>query len=343
MACFSKRLPGASLALALLWTFAGPGPVLAQEPKADPYKTEVIARADGIPITRAELLNAVNRLIPGRAYHAASIPEYRYEEVQQEALDNLILGALIYKEAKAKKLGKADPADIGAKIEEIKGRVPEGETLETLLKRSNMTMEDLKEDLNKSIVIQKKIEERTGVFKKLSSETVTEPYLKDYYEENLARFRIPAKILLRNILIKVDSSSSQRVWNEAREKTVELVKRARAGEDFAELARQNSEGPRAAEGGDMGWAQRGSLMEELDFAAYSMKKGEISDTIMTIYGYQVIKLEDTTPATLREFSDIDKPKLKKKLEKREYTRLMDEWKSGLRSNAKIERLNKDLY
>ena len=341
MACFSKRLPGASLALALLWTFAGPGPVLAQEPKADPYKTEVIARADGIPITRAELLNAVNRLIPGRAYHAASIPEYRYEEVQQEALDNLILGALIYK--KAKKLDKTDPADIGAKIEEIKGRIPEGDTLETILKRSNMTMEDLKEDLEKSIVIQKVVEERTEAFKKLSSETVTEPYLKDYYEENLARFRIPAKILLRNILIKVDSSSSQRVWNEARKKTIELVKRARAGEDFAELARQNSEGPRAAEGGNMGWVQRGGLMDELGFAAYAMKKGEISGAIMTIYGYHVIKLEDATPATLMKFADIDKPKLKKKLEEREYTRLMGEWKSELRSNAKIERLNKDLY
>ncbi len=343
MSLFSKRLLGAFLALALLWTCAGPDPVAAEEEAtADPYQMEVIVRVDGIPITRLQLLNTINKLIPMRSYHA-SVPEDLYEEIQQEAMDSLILSTLIYKKAKEKKLDKADQADIDAQIEEIKGRVPKGDTLEMVLKRSNLTMEELREDLKKSIVVNKRRKDQQEIFKKQASETVTEPLLKDFYERNLSRFKIPKKMLVKNILIKTDPSASQRVWNEARKRAITLTERARAGEDFAELAKQNSEGPRAAEGGDMGWVPAGSLIEELDFAATAMKKGEISDPIMTIYGYHVIKLEDNTLTTLTKFAKIDKEKLKKELEEKESKRLEKAWESDLRSNAKIEQLTRDLY
>ena len=340
MTLFSKRLLGASLALALLWTCGVPGAVAAQEPEADPYRMEVIARVDGIPITRGQLLNAVNNLIPARAYHTASLPERRYEKLQTEALDNIILSALMYKEAE--KLYKVAPADIDAKIEEIKGRVPKGDTLEIALKRSNMTMEDLRGDIKKNIVVQKRYADRLKAFEKQASETVTEAILKDYYEKNLAKFMIPENIRLRNILIKADPAGGQRIWNVARKRAIALVERARAGEDFAELARQNSEEPKAAEGGDMGWADKSSLMEEVYFTVSAMKKGDTSDPIRTIYGYNVIKLEDVKPAILLTFTEIDKPQLEKKLVEKESTRLMDEWKNGLRNKAKIEHL-KSLY
>ena len=79
MTCFSKRLLGALLALAMLWTFNGarhPGCGGGRSCSPDAYQMEVIVRVDGIPITRLQLLNAVNKLLPATvSYHASVSPK----------------------------------------------------------------------------------------------------------------------------------------------------------------------------------------------------------------------------------------------------------------------------
>ncbi len=342
MTCFSKRLLSVLLALTMLWTLSATAPIAAAEEEGpDAYQMEVIVRVDGIPISRLQLLNALNKLLPTSSYHA-SVPEDRYEKAQKSALDTLILTALVYKEAQEMKLDKVDPALIDADIKKIKERLPEGDTLEDVLKRSDMTMADLREDLKEGIVLQQVRKNRRAEFKKLSEETVTDTYMKEYYNNNLNKFNMPGKLKIRRILIKVDPSGGQRLWNKVQKNAVALVKKARGGEDFAEMAKENSEGPEAEDGGNVGWVHIGSLSQEVDFALSTMNKGDVSDPIMTIYGYHIIKLEDTTPSILMAFSEINKDGLKKELIEQEYKRLGNEWADGLRANAKIEYL-KDLY
>jgi parvulin-like peptidyl-prolyl isomerase len=171
---------------------------------------------------------------------------------------------------------------------------------------------------------------------------VNDGYILDYYNENPGKFKVPEQMRLRNILLKADRSGGQRIWNEAKKKALELAERARGGEDFAELARENSEGPNAAKGGDMGWMHRGSLLEEMDYAASKLKKGGVSAPVRTIYGYHLLKLEDIRPSLLKKFEELNKPRLKTELEEKEYKRLFKSWKTGLLSRANIEYL-RDLY
>jgi parvulin-like peptidyl-prolyl isomerase len=77
----------------------------------------------------------------------------------------------------------------------------------------------------------------------------------------------------------------------ARQKAEDILKRARAGEDFAALAKENSEDPGSKEkGGDLGWFGRGQMVKEFEDAAFGLKDNEISDVVETKYGFHIIKV-----------------------------------------------------
>jgi len=97
----------------------------------------------------------------------------------------------------------------------------------------------------------------------------------------------------RHILIKATAEASEAERNAARRRAEELLRRARAGEDFAALARQYSEDPVSARrGGDLGWNPRGRMVAPFDEAQFSTEPGQITDHVVeTTYGFHVIKVE----------------------------------------------------
>ncbi len=340
MSLITNRFRNLTILIALLIT--GIFSVTTASAEIDPYKLEPIATVNGKVITRMALDNAVTTLLPYASLHK-SVSEKRYEQTRQKALDQLIDVELIYKDAKMRKKGKAPKDKIDERLESIKGKLPPGETLESVLKRSDMTMEELREDLNKTIVIRLRREAKKAEHEKKAGKTVNKSYMKKYYKNNLKKFKEPKRIRLSNILLKSDPSGGPTGWNKTREEILEVLKKARGGADFAELAKEYSQGPNAANGGDMGWAHEGSLLEEIDHAATTLKKGEISEPIMTIYGYHLLKLVDATPTVLKKFEDLNLENLKERLAKKEYEKNHEAWIAGLRKNAKIEILVKDLY
>jgi parvulin-like peptidyl-prolyl isomerase len=79
----------------------------------------------------------------------------------------------------------------------------------------------------------------------------------------------------------------------ARQKAEDLLKRVRAGEDFAALAKEFSEDPGSrAQGGDLGWFSRGEMVKEFEDAAFALKEGEVSGIVESPFGYHIIKVEE---------------------------------------------------
>jgi len=79
----------------------------------------------------------------------------------------------------------------------------------------------------------------------------------------------------------------------ARSQAEEILKRARAGEDFAKLAEQYSSDPGSkVKGGDLGWFGRGQMVKPFEDAAFSMQPGQISDIVESDFGYHIIKVEE---------------------------------------------------
>jgi len=101
---------------------------------------------------------------------------------------------------------------------------------------------------------------------------------------------------LSHILIAVPDGANQQVRDQSRAKAADLLKRIRAGEDFAELAIAHSNGQQALQGGDLDWRKAGDLPSVFAAVAGKLKKGETSDIFETGSGYHIIKLSDVRGA-----------------------------------------------
>jgi peptidyl-prolyl cis-trans isomerase D len=129
------------------------------------------------------------------------------------------------------------------------------------------------------------------------------------YNNSVEQYSTPEQVRASHILLKTEGKDDAAVKARAEE----LLKQARAGADFAELAKKNSEDEASAKnGGDLDYFGRGRMVPEFDQAAFSMAPGTISDLVKTQYGYHIIKLVDKKPATTRPLAEV-KPQIQDQL------------------------------
>src|SRR5262249_55186491 len=121
------------------------------------------------------------------------------------------------------------------------------------------------------------------------------------YNNNVEQYTTPEQVRASHILLKTEGKDDAAV----KAKAEELLKQARAGADFAELARKNSEDEGSAKnGGDLDYFGKGRMVPEFDAAVFAMQPGQISDLVKTQYGYHIIKLVDKKPATTRSLAEV---------------------------------------
>jgi peptidyl-prolyl cis-trans isomerase D len=132
-----------------------------------------------------------------------------------------------------------------------------------------------------------------------------EEVLKARFEEQKARFVTPESRLASHILIEVTPEAPQVDVETARQAAEDLARRARDGEDFAELARENSQDiGSASEGGDLGWIEPGYMVQAFEDALYELSvEKPISDPVQTGFGWHVIYLRDIRPAEGMTFTE----------------------------------------
>ena len=127
--------------------------------------------------------------------------------------------------------------------------------------------------------------------------------IKEYYEQNAQLFTQPPQRKAAHILIKASEDDSDQIHEEKFAKANEVLAMAKSGSDFAEVAKEYSEGPSRESGGDLGFFEQGQMVPAFDEAVFSMAKGEISDIVKTQFGYHIILLEDIKPASRQSLED----------------------------------------
>jgi peptidyl-prolyl cis-trans isomerase D len=130
---------------------------------------------------------------------------------------------------------------------------------------------------------------------------ISEDEILDYYENNPEKYESPKTVEARHILINVDQDADDEIVAEAKKRIEDVLKLARAGQDFAELAKQHSEGPSKDKGGYLGEFQRDSMVKPFADKAFSMAAGEISEPVRTQFGWHLIKVEKVNEASTTAF------------------------------------------
>jgi len=121
------------------------------------------------------------------------------------------------------------------------------------------------------------------------------------YNNNSEQYSTPEQVRASHILLKTEGKDDAAV----KAKAEEILKQAKAGADFAELAKKYSEDEGSAKnGGDLDYFGRGRMVPEFDQAVFAMQPGEISDLVKTQYGYHIIKLVDKKNATTRPLAEV---------------------------------------
>ncbi|MEA3280194.1 MAG: SurA N-terminal domain-containing protein, partial [Thermodesulfobacteriota bacterium] len=140
---------------------------------------------------------------------------------------------------------------------------------------------------------------------------ITDNDIQDYYEANLEEFRTDKTVDARHILIKIDREADPEAVEEGRNKALDILKKAREGKDFGELARQYSACPSKDNGGRLGAFKKEAMVKPFADMAFSTKAGEISEPVLTRFGWHIIKVEK-----INEESTLSLEEAKKSIRKK---------------------------
>lgn len=129
--------------------------------------------------------------------------------------------------------------------------------------------------------------------------------IKERYELNLERYRKPERIRARHILLKLEQNASAEDDAKVKAKADALLKEARGGKNFTELAKAHSQGPTAPKGGDLGFFTRGKMVKPFEEVAFKLEAGQVGGPVRTPFGYHLIKVEEKEPESVRAFEEVE--------------------------------------
>lgn len=287
-----NRLP---IHIALLITVAGAA-FLALSCAED--TKELAARVNKAGITVEDLdarieIVKMQYYAQGRADAFESAADFRSQVLEDMITDQLLIDY-------AKKSGYSiDDESVTGEIASIKEQFGSTEEYEAALEAQGFTEEVLEREIRKGLTIERMLE--TTITSKIA---VTDEEIAEFYSAHPEYFQTPESVTASHIIITVDPEDSDQAKEEAREKIEAIRQELVNGADFAAVAREKSQGPSAPSGGSLGTFTRGQMVAPFEEAAFALEPGELSDIVLTEFGYHVILVEEKLPAETMPIEEV---------------------------------------
>ncbi len=294
-----------------------------------PRATGPIATVNGKEIPADEFNVEIKRVMASGM--PPSLATQYKNTIVQKLVDRYLIDTAIAKEDI-----EITQEEVDAKLEEVRAEFAasmqasgKNVSLEMLVKQLGISEQELRESVEQSIAIEKVLEKR-------GMETPTDEEVRAFYDENAEeKFTMPEQVRVRHILVSVERGAEETAWNEAKSRAETIRKEAiQEGADFAKLAEEKSEGPSAAQGGDLGFIPRGKTVPEFENAAFGLEKGEVSEPVKSPYGWHVIRMVEKKDAETVAFDEIQE-RLTMQLKGQRIKEKLDEYLAELRSSAEI--------
>lgn len=154
-------------------------------------------------------------------------------------------------------------------------------------------------DMTTRILVEAYLQRNTG------KTEVSDQAVQDYYNSHKNEFSHDEMIKAQHILIKVDDADNKEEVAAARRKIADIKSRLDKGASFADLAKEFSDDPGSSmNGGDLGFFNRGSMVPAFEEAAFNTKKGDISEPILTQFGWHLIRVTDSKAAGVTPLAEV---------------------------------------
>jgi peptidyl-prolyl cis-trans isomerase SurA len=320
---------------------AAPAPAAPAAPPADTGQVveEIITRVNGQIITRSEFARSKDQLRDDVKQQDAANADKLYAEREKDVLRDLIDQQLLLE--KGKDLGISGDTDLVKRLDQMRKemKLDTMEELEKAATAQGISYEDFKQNMRNQIITQKVIGEEVS-----SHLSVTKDEMQQFYDEHKNELEQPESIKLSEILVapqkpaaepaavkpaassaadasatggdapKNQDAASDAAAKQADEaaalaaaeaKANDLLKQIRAGTSFEDIAKKYSDGPSAAQGGDLGVFKRGSLAKELEDKTFAMKSGEVTDVIRSKQGYIILKVTGHQMAGIPPMKEVE--------------------------------------
>ena len=252
--------------------------------------------------------------------------EEKIEAAKKAFLEQLVNTKLAISLAKKKKI-EINEDELNAKVETIRSYFETEDDFLKALQTKGTNQSEFEREIREQMLAQKLIEKEVA-----SKIIITPADLQELYKKNKEKLNTPPKAKVRGILLSKtgDENEDIKTFDKARD----VLKRARRGNDFAELAIEYSEGPYSKNGGDMGFIPPGQLLKELDQVIFSLKEGDVSDVVETHMGYHIFKVEGVETSRALKFDEVSEF-LRQQLFMKQLQENLDRWIEGQRQRAYI--------
>jgi peptidyl-prolyl cis-trans isomerase SurA len=325
---------------------------------------EIIARVNNQIVTRSEFLRSRDQLREEVKQQDPANADKLYTEREKDVLRDLIDQQLLLE--KGKDLGITGDTELIKRLDQMRKdmKLDTMEDLEKAATSQGVSYEDFKQNIRNQIITQKVIGEEVGQHLSIAKDEE-----QQFYDQHKNELEQPESIRLSEILIapklpaetantssptsatgaaNPENSSDQVAAAQAAKQAEEtaalaaaeakandLLKQIREGASFEDIAKKYSEGPSAAQGGDLGAFKRGTLAKELEDKTFAMKAGDVTDVIRTKQGYVLLKVTEHQMAGIPAMKDVE-PKIQDALYYEKLQPALRAYLTKLREEAYID-------
>ena len=296
-------------------------------------KAEELASIDGVAITTADVERTL-RVRYGPQIDAMPA-EQRATAIKQatpQMAEELIARALLLKAAKSTEK-KPAAEEITKTLNEVKGSMPPTMTFANYLKSAGHTEASFTSEIEDELLISAHVRTRIDAIPKADDKAIAE-----FYEKNKESFTTKESVSASHILLKTDAAAGEKGAAEKlaaiQKLRTELV--AAKGEGFDKIAKEHSDCPSGARGGDLGNFGRGQMVPEFEKAAFSQKVGTVGEVVKTNFGYHLIKVTARSEGGMQPLEKV-KEQISQQLDGPKQQNAMRDYIKSLEDKAKVVR------
>ena len=298
---------------------------------ADTVVEEIIARVNNQIVTHTDYEREQQTLKDEAQQQDPANAAKMVADGQKDVLRGLIDRELLLE--KGKDLGISADTELIKRLDEMRKqmKLDTMEDLEKAATAQGVSFEDFKQNMRTEIITQQVIQREVG--SRINIGKDDEHLFYDQHKSELAR---PEQVKLSEILVSTEQSGDdQAKIAAAQAKAEDLLKQIKAGASFEDIAKKDSQGPSAAQGGDLGLFERGKLAKQLEDLTFGMKKDTVSDVIRTKQGFVILKVTEHQSAGIPSFSEIE-PRIQEAVYMQRLQPALREYLKKLREDAFID-------